>query len=123
MEQHDLLFIVALHTMYVSLLGARKIHDQNTPKFFPKIRMDSAKAYPCQQLMGPLPHPSATSIVSVHNPTKCNWPWEVDFITRAALVACTALSRRARNYHIYQVGTRCRGVRRAHTTGRSTSEI
>ena len=56
-EQHNLPFILALHTMFISVLVAQKIHDQKTPKLFPKARADSARAYPCQQLVGPLPRP------------------------------------------------------------------
>ena len=80
-EQHDLPFIPALHTMFVSVLAARKKHHQNTPRLFPKARVDSARAYPCQQLVGPLPRPPETPVVSLHNPTKRTWPWEVSFIT------------------------------------------
>ena len=31
--------------------------------------------------MGPLPRPSVTAFLSLHNPTKHTWPWEVGFIT------------------------------------------
>ena len=86
-EQHDLPFILALRAMFVSVLAAQKIHDQKSPKLFPKVRADSARAYPCQQLVGPLPRlqetplsPQETPIVSLHNPTKRTWPWEVSFI-------------------------------------------
>ena len=31
--------------------------------------------------MGPLPRPLETLVISLHNPTKRTWPWEVNFIT------------------------------------------
>ena len=80
-EQHDLPFILALHTMFVSVLAARKIHDKNSPKLFSKVRADLARAYTCQQLVGPLPRPQDTPIASLHNPTNCTFPWEVSCIT------------------------------------------
>ena len=85
--------------MFVSVLAAPKIHDQNAPKLFPKVR-DSTRAYQCQQLVGPLPRPPATPIVSLHNPTTRTWPWEVSFITDSnALAESLAVDRRAMHCH------------------------
>ena len=36
-KQHDLPFMQALHTMYVSVLAARKVQYQQSPKVFPRV--------------------------------------------------------------------------------------
>ena len=56
-EQHDLPFIQALHAMFVAILAARKLRDQQAPKIFPTVRPQARSAYPYHQLVGPMPPP------------------------------------------------------------------
>ena len=56
-EQHDLPFIQALRAMFVAILAARKLRDQQTPKLFPTVRPQARSAYPYHQLVGPMPPP------------------------------------------------------------------
>ena len=45
-EQHGLLFIQALHAMFVAILAERKLRDQQAPKLFPTVRPHARNAYP-----------------------------------------------------------------------------
>ena len=58
-EQHNLPFIRALHVMFVSVLAARKLRDQQTPKLFPTVRPQTHSAYPYHQLAPCRPPPGA----------------------------------------------------------------
>ena len=60
-EQHDLRFIQALHAMFVAILAARKLRDQQAPKLFPTVRLQARSAYPYHQLVGPMPPPPPTN--------------------------------------------------------------
>ena len=66
---HDLPFILALHTIFVSVSAARKIHDQNTPKLFPKLRVDSlSQGIPMPAAGGtPTPHPRGTDCLAAQS--------------------------------------------------------
>ena len=50
-------FICALHVMFVSVLAARKLRDQQTPKHSPTVRPQTLSAYPYHKLAGPMPNP------------------------------------------------------------------
>ena len=80
-EKHDLPFIQALHAMFVAILAARKLRDQQAPKLFPTVRPQARSAYPYHQLVGPMPPPPpAARPVCLHNPTARTWPWEKPFL-------------------------------------------
>ena len=56
-KQHDLPFIQTLHVMFVAILTARKLRDQQAPKLFPTVRPQARSAYPYHRLVGPMPSP------------------------------------------------------------------
>ena len=66
--------MTSLHAMFVSVLAARKLRDQQAPKLFPTVRPKTRSAYPYHQLVGPMPPPPRS--VCLHNPTTRTWPWE-----------------------------------------------
>ena len=76
-EQHNLPFIQALHAMFVAILVARKLRDQQAPKLFPTVRPQARSAYPYRQLVPP---PPPVRLVCLHNPTARTWPWEKPFL-------------------------------------------
>ena len=80
-EQHKLPFIQALHAMFVAILAARKVRDQQAPELFPTMCPQARSAYPYHQLVGfmPPPPPSARP-VCLQNPTARTWPWEKPFL-------------------------------------------
>ena len=48
-------FLQAIHAMYVAILAARKIRDEQAPMLFPSARHVRQTGYPYQQLIGPVP--------------------------------------------------------------------
>ena len=79
-EQHDLPFIQALHAIFVAILAARKLRDQQAPKLFPTVCPQACSANPYHQLVGPIPPPPPARPVCLHNPTACTWPWEKPYL-------------------------------------------
>ena len=50
-EQHELPFRQALRAMFVAILAARKLRDQQAPKLFPTVRPQARSAYPYHRLV------------------------------------------------------------------------
>ena len=74
-EQHGLPFVQALHVMFLSLLVARKLRDQQAPKHFPTVRPQTHTPYFYHQLVRPMPPSPSTRPICSHNPTARTWPW------------------------------------------------
>ena len=62
--------------MFVAILAARKLRDQQAPKLFPTVLPQVRSAYPYHQLVAPMPPPPPARLVCPHNPTARTWPWE-----------------------------------------------
>ena len=69
------------HARNVSVLVARKLQDQQSPKLLTMVRPQTHSAYPYHQLEGLLPRPSPlVAPICLQNPTPRTWPWETPFL-------------------------------------------
>ena len=73
-------FLQAIHAMYVAILAARKIRDEQAPMLFPSARHVRQTGYPYQQLIGPVPRTENLGTLTVAKPTAKTWPWELPFL-------------------------------------------
>ena len=73
-------FWVSLHVMHVALLATCKLRDQQQPALFPECKLSNGLcAYPCHQLIGPLPWLTSLAMLSLTTPTTKSWLWELSF--------------------------------------------
>ena len=82
-------FLHTIHVMYVAILAARKIRDEQTPLLFPTARHVRQTGYPYQQLTGPVPRMEDPGPLTLAKPTARTWPWELPFL--ADLLSWTRL--------------------------------
>ena len=73
-------FLQAIHAMYVAILAARKIRDEQAPMLFPSARHVRQTGYPYQQLIGPVPRTENLGTLTLAKPTSKTWPWELPFL-------------------------------------------
>ena len=73
-------FLQAIHAMYVAILAARKIRDEQAPMLFPSARHARQTGYPYQQLIGPVPRTENLGTLTLAKPTSKTWPWELPFL-------------------------------------------
>ena len=73
-------FLQAIHVMYVAILAARKIRDEQTPLLFPTARHVKQTGYPYQQLTGHVPRTEDPGPLTLAKPTATTWPWELPFL-------------------------------------------
>ena len=73
-------FLQAIHVMYVAILAARKIRDEQTPMLFPCARHVRQIGYPYLQLTGPVPRTEDLGTLTLAKPTARTWPWELPFL-------------------------------------------
>ena len=67
-------FLQAIHAMYVAILAARKIRDEQAPMLFPSARHVRQTGYPYQQLIGPVPRTENLGTLTLAKPTSKTWP-------------------------------------------------
>ena len=73
-------FFQAIHAMYVAILAARKIRDEQARMLFPSARHVRQTGYPYQQLTGPVPRTENLATLTLAKPTAKTWPWELPFL-------------------------------------------
>ena len=71
----------ALHTIYVSILQAKKLRDSQNPSLFTGYRLSQQlRQYPFHQMIGLLPRTLDQGTLLLHTPPKQEWPWEQPFL-------------------------------------------
>ena len=114
-EQHDLPFIHALHAMFVAILAARKLRDQQAPKLFPTVRPQARSAYPYHQLVGPIPPPPGAPGMPTQ-PHRTHLAMGKALSGRpAGLAASDTVDGRHRHSVLHRGGARFRRVGGKHT--------
>ena len=73
-------FLQAIPAMYVAILAARKIRDEQAPVLFPLARHVTQTGYLYQQLIGPVPRTENLGTLTLAKPTAKTWPWELPFL-------------------------------------------